>query len=59
MAYRSTEINISEGTSKHALQIETVRFPFGKGQPNDPTQPVTTLKTAWTKVRYKAKVVGR
>jgi integrase len=26
-------------------------FPAGKGQPNDPTSPVTTLKTAWTKVR--------
>jgi integrase len=34
-------------------------FPAGKGQPNDPTRPVTTLKTAWTKVREKAKVVGR
>ena len=34
-------------------------FPAGKGQPNDPTQPVTTLRTAWTKVRDKAKVVGR
>ena len=34
-------------------------FPAGKGQPNDPTKPVTTLKTAWTKVREKAKVIGR
>jgi integrase len=34
-------------------------FPAGKGQPNDPTSPVTSLKTAWTKVRDKAKVVGR
>ena len=34
-------------------------FPAGKGQPNDPTHPVTTLRTAWTKVRDKAKVVGR
>ena len=34
-------------------------FPAGKGQPNDPTRPVTSLKTAWTKVRDKAKVVGR
>jgi integrase len=34
-------------------------FPAGKGQPNDPTRPVTTLRTAWTKVRDKAKVVGR
>jgi integrase len=34
-------------------------FPAGKGQPNDPTRPVTTLRTAWAKVRDKAKVVGR
>jgi integrase len=34
-------------------------FPAGKGQPNDPTKAVTTLKTAWTKVRDNAKVVGR
>lgn len=34
-------------------------FPAGKGQPNDPTCPVTTLRTAWTKVRENAKVVGR
>jgi integrase len=34
-------------------------FPAGKGQPNDPARPVTTLKTAWTKVRDNAKVVGR
>jgi integrase len=34
-------------------------FPAGKGQPNDPTRPVTTLKTAWTKVRNNAEVVGR
>ena len=34
-------------------------FAAGKGQPNDPTSPVTTLRTAWTKVRNKAKVVGR
>src|ERR1035437_9748518 len=33
--------------------------PAGKGQPNDPTRPVTSLRTAWTKVRDKAKVVGR
>jgi hypothetical protein len=31
----------------------------GKGQPNDPTEPVTTIRTARTKVRDKAKVVGR
>jgi integrase len=34
-------------------------FPAGKGQPNDPTRPVTTLRTAWTKVRDNAKVIGR
>jgi integrase len=34
-------------------------FPAGKGQPNDPTRPVTTLRTAWTKVRENAKVIGR
>jgi integrase len=34
-------------------------FAAGKGQPNDPTKPVTTLRTAWTKVRDKSKVVGR
>ncbi len=34
-------------------------FPAGKGQPNDPTRPVTSLKTAWTKVRDNAKVIGR
>jgi len=34
-------------------------FPAGKGQPSDPTRPVTTLRTAWTKVRKNAKVVGR
>jgi integrase len=34
-------------------------FPAGKGQHNDPTRPVTTLKTAWIKVRKKAGVVGR
>ncbi len=34
-------------------------FPAGRGQPSDPTRPVTTLRTAWTKVREKAKVVGR
>src|SRR6202044_2177495 len=28
-------------------------------QPNDPTRPVTTLNTAWAKVRKNANVVGR
>ena len=30
-----------------------------QGQPNGPTTPVSTLKTAWTTVRDNAKVVGR
>jgi hypothetical protein len=34
-------------------------FPGGKAQPNDPTRPVTTLKTAWAKVRKNANVTGR
>jgi integrase len=34
-------------------------FPAGKGQPNDPTRPVSTLTTACTMVRTKANVVGR
>jgi len=34
-------------------------FPAGKGQPNDPTKAVTTLKTAWIKVRKNANVKGR
>jgi integrase len=42
-----------------ACKPEWYVFPAGKGQPNDPTRPVTTLRTAWTKVRDKAKVVGR
>jgi integrase len=34
-------------------------FAFGKPLPNDPTQPITSFKTAWTKVREKAGVKGR
>jgi hypothetical protein len=34
-------------------------FHAGKGQPDDPTRAVTTLRMAWTKVRGKAKVAGR
>src|SRR5436305_15040170 len=41
------------------MQAGVVCFPAGKGQPNDHTRPVTSLKTAWTKARDKAKVVGR
>lgn len=42
-----------------ACKPEWYFFAAGRGQPNDPTSPVTTLKTAWTKVRKNAKVVGR
>jgi hypothetical protein len=42
-----------------ACKPEWYVFAAGKGQPNDPTRAVTTLRTAWTKVRDKAKVVGR
>ena len=41
------------------MQAGVVRFPCREGQPNDPTRPVTSLKTAWTKVRDQAKVIGR
>jgi integrase len=34
-------------------------FPAGKGQPNDPTRPVSTLKTSWIKVKKDANVTGR
>jgi integrase len=34
-------------------------FPFGKPQPTDPTRPVTSFKTVWSKVRKKTGVAGR
>jgi integrase len=34
-------------------------FPFGTPLPKDPTRPITSFKTAWTKVREKAGVKGR
>ena len=34
-------------------------FPFGKPLPTDPARPITSFKTAWTKVREKAGVRGR
>jgi integrase len=34
-------------------------FAFGKPLPSDPTRPITSFKTAWTKVREKAGVKGR
>ena len=41
------------------MRPEWYLFPSGKPRPNDPTRPVTTLKTAWNTVREKAKVKGR
>ena len=34
-------------------------FAFGTPLPKDPTRPITSFKTAWTKVREKAGVKGR
>jgi hypothetical protein len=34
-------------------------FAFGTPLPTDPTRPITSFKTAWTKVREKAGVKGR
>jgi len=34
-------------------------FAFGSPLPNDPTRPITSFKTAWTKVRKEAGVKGR
>jgi len=34
-------------------------FPYGKGWPEDPTRPTTTLKTAWTSLRREAGVECR
>ena len=34
-------------------------FAFGRPLPKDPTRPITSFKTAWTKVRKKAGVTGR
>ena len=41
------------------LRPEWYVFPFGRPRPNDPTRPVTTLKTAWRNLRKKANVTGR
>jgi integrase len=41
------------------VRSEWYIFPFGKPRPNDPTRPVTTLKTAWKNLRLKAEVTGR
>ena len=34
-------------------------FAFGTPLPKDPTRPITSFKTAWSKVRQKAGVKGR
>jgi len=34
-------------------------FPFGKGQPSDPTRPVTSFKKVWAKVKSDAGITGR
>jgi integrase len=34
-------------------------FAFGTPIPKDPTRPITSFKTAWSKVRQKAGVKGR
>ena len=34
-------------------------FAFGTPLPKDPTRPITSFKTAWTKVRENAGVKGR
>lgn len=41
------------------LRPDRYIFPFGKPRPNDPTPPVTTLKTAWRNLCEKAGVQGR
>jgi integrase len=40
-------------------QPEWFVFPFGTPLPKDPTRPITSFKTAWSKVREKAGVKGR
>ena len=42
-----------------ACKPEWFVFAFGKPLPKDPTRPITSFKTAWTKVRKKADVKGR
>jgi len=41
------------------MQAGVVSPPGRKGQPDGPTSPVTTLKTAWRRVGDNAKVLGR
>jgi len=42
-----------------ACRPEWFVFAFGTPLPKDPTRPITSFKTAWTKVREKAGVRGR
>ncbi len=42
-----------------ARQRDWFVFPYGKPQPTDPTQPMTTLKSSWTRVKKDANVTGR
>ena len=42
-----------------ACRPEWFVFAFGIPLPKDPTRPITSFKTAWTKVRVKAGVRGR
>lgn len=41
------------------LRPEWYLFPHGRPHPNDPSRPVTTLKTVWQNVRSSAGVTGR
>jgi integrase len=42
-----------------ARKPEWYVFPFGKPHPTDPTQPVTTFKTAWRNAKKRADMHGR
>lgn len=42
-----------------ACKPEWYLFAYGTPLPRDPTRPITSFKTAWTKVREKAGVKGR
>lgn len=42
-----------------ATQPDWYLFPFGKPLPTDPTRPVTTLKTVWSRVKDKTDIKGR
>jgi integrase len=47
------------GSTRGTGRQEWFVFAFGTPLPNDPTRPITSFKTAWTKVRQKAGVKGR